>query len=70
MGISFIIFIVIALIVFFIFRLKISKLQKVLWSVLAIIIVFSLIIYWFIQGFERGRDRLALPDGELNQPIK
>lgn len=56
MGILFIVFIIIALITFFISKLKLPKRQKVLWSAATIIIAFILIAYLFIEGFERGRD--------------
>lgn len=70
MGIFFILFIVIALIIFSISRLKIPMLQKVIWSVLAAIMMISLIVYLFIQGFERGRDPRTPSNEGLNQPIK
>ncbi|WP_347216114.1 hypothetical protein [Chryseobacterium sp.] len=62
MGIFFIVFSIITLIIFFIFRLKISKLQKVLWSAVVLIIVFFLFAYLFVQGFENGRDPQLFKD--------
>ncbi|WP_160139954.1 hypothetical protein [Chryseobacterium sp. c4a] len=70
MGIFFIVFIVIILVILLISKLKIPTLQKIFWSVVAVIVVFSLIFYWFIRGFERGRDKLAPTEEELNQPTK
>lgn len=70
MGIFLLVFIAIALVILCVFRLKISTLQKILWSVVVIIIVFSSIFYLFIQGFERGRDQLAPAKEDLSQPIK
>jgi Na+/phosphate symporter len=70
MGIFLIVFIVIVLIIFFISRLKIPMLQKIVWSVLAFTIMISLIVFLFIQGFEKGRDPLAPSHEELNQPIE
>lgn len=70
MGLFLIIFVVIALVFLFISRLKISKLQKILWSLAALSVIFFFILYLFTQGFERGRNQLVLPDEELHQPIK
>ncbi len=69
MGILFIVFIAIALGIFFISGLNISKLQKIIWSVLLIIIAFSVIIYFFIEGFERGRDSQPATE-ELIHPVQ
>lgn len=69
MGILFIVFIAIALGIFFISGLNISKLQKIIWSVLLIIIAFSVIIYFFIEGFERGRDPQPATE-ELIHPVQ
>ncbi|WP_312296657.1 hypothetical protein [Chryseobacterium sp.] len=48
---------------------KISKRQKILWSVCIFISLVFLAMYILIQGFERGRDP-ERPAEELNQPAK
>lgn len=70
MGIFLIVFILLIPVIVCISRLKISNVQKGLWLIAVIIITFSLIAYFFVQGFERGRERLAPPEEELHQPIK
>ncbi|MEJ5102634.1 hypothetical protein [Chryseobacterium sp. MYb328] len=69
MGILLLVFIFIALGIFFISRLNVSRLQKTIWSVLLFIITFSLIAFFFIQGFERGRNPRPATE-RLMQPVK
>lgn len=69
MGIIIVLIFIIALPLFFISKLKISKGQKIWWSAGFIILVLCLIIYLFIQGFEKGRDP-KMPAEELHQPVK
>jgi len=69
MGILAVFFLLIVLIIFIITRLKISKNAKIAWSVLVIIIVTGIIIYLFIQGFERGRDP-KMPKDELQNALR
>jgi asparagine N-glycosylation enzyme membrane subunit Stt3 len=56
MGITVIILLPVVVVVIIISRLKISGSQKIIWSVLAVLVIFLIIAYLLIQGFERGRD--------------
>lgn len=69
MGIIIVFVFIIALLMLLLSKSKISKRQKILWSVCIFISLVFLAMYILIQGFERGRDP-ERPAEELNQPAK
>ncbi|SIS58940.1 hypothetical protein SAMN05421786_101361 [Chryseobacterium ureilyticum] len=70
MGIFTGVFIIIAAIIFFISRLKLSRAKKIVWSVISVLIILSLLVYFVIQGFERGRNMYAVPEEIPEQSLK
>lgn len=70
MGIFIGVFIIITAVIFFISRLKMSRSKKILWSVISILIILSLLAYFIIQGFERGRNMYAVPEEIPAQSLK
>ncbi|MDR2238573.1 MAG: hypothetical protein LBE92_20785 [Chryseobacterium sp.] len=69
MGLTVIILLLVVVIIIMISRLKISKTQKIIWSVGTVLAIFLIIAYLLIQGFERGRDPVR-PAEELQDSLK